>query len=91
MASLPLLIKESSDLHLKIPLQPLLGVGRPESSLKQLAEIMMLLLLQVANIIRLYFQADISMFFQLLILLLFVRWYHVLFEVLFWHNCMALR
>lgn len=64
MASLPLLIKESPDLHLKIPLPPLLGVGSLESSLKQLAEIMMLLLLQVANAIRLYLQVDISVFFS---------------------------
>lgn len=51
---------------------------------------MMLHLLQVANT-SLYLQIDTSMFFQLLALLLFGKWYHVLFEPLCWHNCVALR
>lgn len=51
----------------------------------------MLHLWQVANIIRLYLQVDIAMFFQLLALLLFGKWYHVLFEALCWHNCVTLR
>lgn len=84
MSRLPVLIKENPYLW-KIPLPPVLGVGRPESTLKQLAEIMILHLLQAANIIKLY----LSMFFQLLALLLFEKWYHVLLKlcvaITVWH------
>lgn len=39
MSSLPVLIKDSPNPFLKIPLPPLLRVARPESTLKQLVEI----------------------------------------------------
>lgn len=83
--------KRAPDLHLKILLPSLLGVGRPESTLKQLVEILMLCLLQATAVTYLKLALYMSTVFQLLALLLYAKWYHVLFQALCWHNCVALR